>query len=82
MSQTKSASSQGTDAKDKGTPAPSASSKATKSGDTAMGNYKVSLTENDLTAHGKWQNCGLSRRVFIYNTLKTIIKKSSFNLVL
>lgn len=38
MSQTaKSTSSQGTDAKDKGAPAPAASSKATKTGEPGMG---------------------------------------------
>ena len=43
MSQTaKSASSQGTDAKDKGAPAPAASSKATKTGEPGMGNFRVS----------------------------------------
>lgn len=43
MSQTaKSASSQGTDAKDKGAPAPAASSKATKTGEPGMGSYRVS----------------------------------------
>lgn len=42
MSQTKS-SNQGTDAKDKGVPAPAASSKASKTGDPGMmGNYRVS----------------------------------------
>lgn len=58
MSQTKSTSSQGTDAKDKGAPAAPASSKATKTGDTAMGNYRVSFltlikTENYLKEHRK-----------------------------
>lgn len=43
MSQTaKSASSQGTDAKDKGAPAPAASSKATKTGEPGMGSFRVS----------------------------------------
>lgn len=51
MSQTKSASSQGTDAKDKGAPAPPASSKATKTGDAAMGDYRVSfLTLSNKTS--------------------------------
>lgn len=45
MSQTaKSATNQGTDAKDKGAPAPAATSKASKTGDPGyMGNYKVSI---------------------------------------
>uniref|UniRef100_A0A673LVT2 Beta-crystallin B1 n=1 Tax=Sinocyclocheilus rhinocerous TaxID=307959 RepID=A0A673LVT2_9TELE len=45
MSQTaKSATSQGADAKDKGAPAPAATSKASKTGDPGfMGNYKVSI---------------------------------------
>lgn len=43
MSQTaKSASSQGTDAKDKGAPAPAATSKATKTGEPGMGSFRVS----------------------------------------
>lgn len=46
MSQTaKSASSQGTDAKDKGAPAPAATSKATKTGEPGMGSYKVSVAQ-------------------------------------
>ncbi|KAK3521816.1 hypothetical protein QTP70_018548, partial [Hemibagrus guttatus] len=47
MSQTKSTSSQGTDAKDKGAPATPASSKATKTGDTAMGNFRMMLFDQE-----------------------------------
>ncbi|XP_055009674.1 beta-crystallin B1 isoform X1 [Boleophthalmus pectinirostris] len=48
MSQTaKSASSQGTDAKDKGAPAPAASSKATKTGDPGMGSYRIMLFDQE-----------------------------------
>ncbi|XP_028827263.1 beta-crystallin B1 [Denticeps clupeoides] len=49
MSQTaKSSSNQGTDAKDKGTPAPAATSKATKTGDPGMmGNYRIMLFEQE-----------------------------------
>ena len=46
MSQTaKSASSQGTDSKEKGTPNPAAPSKASKTGEPAMGNFKVSTSQ-------------------------------------
>merc|ERR1712025_1426025 len=48
MSQTaKSASSQGTDAKDKGAPAPAATSKATKTGDPGMGNFRIMLFDQE-----------------------------------
>nr|XP_020480793.1 beta-crystallin B1-like isoform X2 [Monopterus albus] len=48
MSQTtKSTSSQGTDAKDKGAPAPAASSKATKPGDPGMGSYRIMLFDQE-----------------------------------
>jgi len=48
MSQTaKSASSQGTDAKDKGAPAPAASSKATKTGEPGMGNFRIMLFDQE-----------------------------------
>ncbi|KAF4082141.1 hypothetical protein AMELA_G00148210 [Ameiurus melas] len=47
MSQTKSASSQGTDAKDKGAPVPPASSKTTKTGDAGMGNYRMLLFDQE-----------------------------------
>ncbi|XP_030006692.1 beta-crystallin B1-like [Sphaeramia orbicularis] len=48
MSQTaKSASSQGTDAKDKGAPAPAASSKATKTGEPGMGSYRIMLFDQE-----------------------------------
>ncbi|CAI5667801.1 beta-crystallin B1 [Oreochromis niloticus] len=48
MSQTaKSASSQGTDAKDKGAPAPAASSKATKTGEPGMGSFRIMLFDQE-----------------------------------
>ncbi|CAJ1069979.1 beta-crystallin B1-like [Xyrichtys novacula] len=48
MSQTaKSASSQGTDAKDKGAPAPAASSKATKTGEPSQGTYRILLFDQE-----------------------------------
>ncbi|KAF7650991.1 hypothetical protein LDENG_00117870 [Lucifuga dentata] len=48
MSQTaKSASSQGSDAKDKGAPAPAASSKATKTGEPGMGSYRIMLFDQE-----------------------------------
>ncbi|KAA8578109.1 hypothetical protein FQN60_000103 [Etheostoma spectabile] len=48
MSQTaKSASSQGTDAKDKGAPAPAASSKATKTGEPGMGSYRIMMFDQE-----------------------------------
>lgn len=51
MSQTaKSASSQGTDAKDKGAPAPAASSKATKTGEPGMGSFRVSHCRDRMCA--------------------------------
>ncbi|TTK47638.1 Beta-crystallin B1 [Bagarius yarrelli] len=47
MSQTKSASSQGSDVKNKGAPAAPASNKPTKSGDTGMGNYRLMLFDQE-----------------------------------
>uniref|UniRef100_A0A3B4TT48 Beta-crystallin B1 n=1 Tax=Seriola dumerili TaxID=41447 RepID=A0A3B4TT48_SERDU len=48
MSQTaKSASSQGTDAKDKGAPAPAASSKATKTGEPGVGSFRIMLFDQE-----------------------------------
>ncbi|MEQ2309709.1 hypothetical protein AMECASPLE_001430 [Ameca splendens] len=49
MSQTaKTASSQGVDAKDKGAPAPAATSKPTKTGEPGMGSYRVSHCSNNI----------------------------------
>ncbi|MBN3311824.1 CRBB1 protein, partial [Atractosteus spatula] len=48
MSQTaKSATSQGTDAKDKGTPAPAPTSKATKTGEPSTGSYRMIVYEQE-----------------------------------
>lgn len=57
MSQTaKSATNQGTDAKDKGAPAPAATSKASKTGEPGfMGNYKVSICIQLVFMIGFWQ---------------------------
>lgn len=69
MSQSKSASSQGADAKDKGTPAPPASSKATKTGEPEMGKYRVSFLslskKHVIMAHSKSQDCHLNTKVRI-----------------